>query len=95
MIDNALRWAPETGVAQIPLHIFPFRMTAENLKRHAASEWVGFWYNLKQGYDIFEHTRLVPVTAVENKTYVFEVPEPVISDPLAMATMKLINAMHS
>src|SRR5262249_10622060 len=44
------------GQAAIQVHIFPFRMTEANLKRHSNNRWYGFWLNLKQVYDIFETT---------------------------------------
>ncbi len=57
------------------VHIFPFRMTDENMRRHAASPHIGFWENLKQGYDFFEHALRPPNVLVSNQAYVFE-PEP-------------------
>jgi murein L,D-transpeptidase YafK len=49
------------GQAEIPVHIFPFRMTEANLQRHAASPWLAFWQNLKQVHDAFEATHTVPI----------------------------------
>ena len=43
------------------MHIFPFRMTDDNLQRHSNSSWYTFWSNLKQGYDVFEATRKAPL----------------------------------
>jgi murein L,D-transpeptidase YafK len=54
------------------VHIFPFRMTDENMNMHKKSEWYSFWQNLKQGYDIFEIKRRPPNVVVRNKVYVFE-----------------------
>ena len=54
------------------VHIFPFRMTAENMKRHKSSKWVPFWKNLKQGYDLFEEYNIPPNTTVKRKKYVFD-----------------------
>lgn len=53
------------------VHIFPFKMTETNMKRHRYSKWIGFWTNLKKGYDLFEKHHLVPYITVENKNYVF------------------------
>jgi murein L,D-transpeptidase YafK len=46
------------------VHAFPFRMTKDNMVRHARSEWLPFWRNLKEGYDHFELTRQVPEIAI-------------------------------
>ncbi len=54
------------------VHIFPFRMTKKNMKKHTRSKWYGFWKNLKQGYDIFENEKKPPNVMVQNKKYVFE-----------------------
>ncbi len=54
------------------VHIFPFRMTAENMTHHRHSPWYEFWQNLKQGYDFFENNgHIPPHVAAKNKKYVF------------------------
>ena len=40
------------------------------MKRNTASKWIGFWRDLKAGYDLFEKTREVPVAAVMNGRYI-------------------------
>jgi murein L,D-transpeptidase YafK len=62
--------ALERGQKRIHVHVFPFRMTPENLAAHASSEWQGFWANLKEAYDLFERTRRPPAVSVCNKRYV-------------------------
>ncbi len=57
--------------ASFAVHIFPFRMTKSNMRRHASSKWNGFWSNLKQGYDRFETDRIPPLVSVEDGRYVF------------------------
>jgi hypothetical protein len=59
------------GQASVPVHVFPFRMTDENLARHARSEWAGFWRNLKEGWDFFETTRKPPVAMACGRRYGF------------------------
>jgi murein L,D-transpeptidase YafK len=49
------------GQNEIPVHIFPFRMTEANLQRYPQSPWHAFWTNLKQAHDMFELTRIAPV----------------------------------
>jgi len=58
------------------VHAFPFRMTAENMARHANHEAYPFWRTLKEGYDYFELTRQVPTVAVCNRRYVVNVAWP-------------------
>jgi murein L,D-transpeptidase YafK len=68
LVDAGLRY----GQAGIPLHIFPFRMTNENMRRYHDHLWEWFWKNLKVGYDMFEQDGFRPPQAmVLNKKYVF------------------------
>jgi murein L,D-transpeptidase YafK len=57
------------GQARFHVHIFPFRMTEENLARRASARWVTFWRDLKSGYDAFEATRLPPRITVCDGRY--------------------------
>ncbi|PZU85006.1 MAG: hypothetical protein DI528_12940 [Shinella sp.] len=59
------------GQQTIQLQAFPFRMTAENMARHRASQHFEFWQMLKAGYDNFEVTKRPPEVAVCDKKYVF------------------------
>lgn len=60
------------GQPFVRVHAFPFRMTEENMKRHAASQWSAFWRNLKEGYDFFEKSGRPPNTVVKVGRYAFE-----------------------
>ena len=53
------------------VHIFPFRMSKKNMEKHQDSKWIGFWKNLKQGYDYFQHHKKPPTVEVSNRRYVF------------------------
>ena len=55
------------------VHAFPFRMTPENLARHASHEAYPFWQTLKEGYDFFEYARQVPTVAVCSRRYMVNV----------------------
>lgn len=69
LADTALR----NGQRFFRVHIFPFRMTNENMKKHSKSKWFKFWENLKEGYDFFEENgHNPPNVEVGNKRYVFE-----------------------
>ncbi|MBE9512291.1 MAG: murein L,D-transpeptidase [Bacteroidetes bacterium] len=60
------------GQSFFRVHIFPFKMTDENMEKQINSEWYLFWQNLKQGYDFFEKFRVPPNVEVMNGQYVFE-----------------------
>ncbi len=60
-----------SGQYQVPVHIFPFRMTQANMAAHSSSKWLPFWENLKEGYDYFEGHRSLPLVTVEDKRYQF------------------------
>ena len=56
------------GQARIPVHIFPFRMTDENMENARNHPWHGFWRDLKLGHDHFEAELLPPrVTVCEGR----------------------------
>ena len=59
------------GSESIPVHIFPFRMTDENMRLHGNSKWTPFWKNLKQGYDMFEQSHYPPRVAAQGGEYLF------------------------
>jgi murein L,D-transpeptidase YafK len=65
-----------SGQKEMKVHIFPFRLTNENLARHNKSPWYSFWLNLKEGYDFFERYRLPPLVDVLSKKYVFSTALP-------------------
>ena len=59
------------GYKSIPVHIYPFRMTEENLAFRKNSPWQPFWQNLKQGYDHFEKYREPAHVTARNGRYYF------------------------
>ena len=71
LVEAALR----EGQPFVRVHAFPFRMTARNMARHAASSWIEFWTNLKEGYDSFERTGRPPDVTVRDLRYHFEPTE--------------------
>jgi murein L,D-transpeptidase YafK len=73
IIDEIVRLSRSAlwrGQRKIPVHVFPFRMTAENMAAHAGSEWQEFWADLKEAHDMFERTRRPPWVGVCNRRYV-------------------------
>ena len=75
LADAALRGKRQD---EIPVQCFPFRMTQARLAKAEteANEWMGFWRNLKQGYDLFEQTKVPPLVGQKDGTYVFRKRDP-------------------
>lgn len=67
LVESALK----KGQKSVAVHIFPFRMTAENMAEHSENRWYDFWANLKEGYDYFEAEHIPPQVKVKNKKYIF------------------------
>ena len=59
------------GQEKVQLQAFPFRMTAQNLTRHAGDPNLPFWQMLKTGHDAFVATERPPRVAVCDRRYVF------------------------
>ena len=63
--------ALDAGQPHIPVHVFPFRMTEENLAKYDEPRWQHFWRNLKEGYDLFNRTSRPPRVSVCGTRYGF------------------------
>ncbi|MCX5494301.1 murein L,D-transpeptidase [Kaistia dalseonensis] len=61
------------GQRSFEVHLYPFRMTPENMAKHRNDPNMEFWVMLKEGSDHFEVTRKPPVVGVCNRRYVFDV----------------------
>ena len=83
LVEAALR----AGQKTIQVHVFPFRMTADNLEARANHEWSGFWRELKPGYDAFEDTQVPPRISVCSGRYQVERQ----SDPQSAAGEALLQ----
>jgi murein L,D-transpeptidase YafK len=59
------------GNPSFQLQIFPFRMSAAKLAQQASSPHLGFWKNIKEGYDLFELTKTPPAWDVCERRYIF------------------------
>jgi len=59
------------GNQSFQLQIFPFRMTAAKLAQQASSPHIGFWKDIKEGYDLFELTKTPPAWDVCERQYIF------------------------
>ncbi|BBU61222.1 hypothetical protein MSC49_11570 [Methylosinus sp. C49] len=80
LVEAALRG----GQHEVPVHIFPFRMTDAALAKETQGDWTnlwsappehqqwsGFWRNLKEGYDLFEQTGEPPTAYACGSRYAF------------------------
>ncbi|MBG0810309.1 murein L,D-transpeptidase [Methylosinus sp. H3A] len=80
MVEAALRG----GQHEVPVHIFPFRMTETAFAKETQGDWTnfwsvppehqlwsGFWRNLKEGYDLFEQTGEPPTAYACGSRYAF------------------------
>ncbi len=66
LVDAALR----RGVRSIPVHVFPFRMTDENMHARRDHEAAPFWRQLLPAFEMFERTSRLPRIRVVRGRYV-------------------------
>lgn len=88
MTDNQIeeiyafvREALAAGETSVPIHVFPFSMTAANMKRHADNPARDTWGPLKQAYDDFTRTREPPEIGMCGKRYIVNPLTPVGENP--------------
>jgi murein L,D-transpeptidase YafK len=83
IVEAALR----AGQHEVPVHIFPFRMSDDAIARESSPkafmafiastnpspqrDWSAFWRNLKEGYDMFERSHVPPVAYACGDRYDF------------------------
>jgi murein L,D-transpeptidase YafK len=76
--------AVSNGQLYMPVHVFPFRMTDDNMSRHGKAQWAEFWTDLKRGYQSFERTRRPPRISVCKGQYLVEdAPPKAAEEPVA------------
>lgn len=91
------------GQDNVPVHVFPFRMTEENLAKHAKLNWGEFWRNLKEGYDAFEATHNPPNVRVCQSRYEFDrvapgevgLPGPLVPCGETIAAVQALDEFYS
>ena len=66
LVEKALK----KGQTFVPVHVYPFKMTEDNMAHYSENKWYSFWTNLKEGYDYFEAEKLPPTIKVENSQYI-------------------------
>lgn len=60
------------GQKRFQVQVFPFRMTPEQMAKHASSPAIDFWKSLKTGNDLFEARNVPPKVTVCGRKYQFE-----------------------
>lgn len=78
-----VRDAISAGQPSVPVHIFPFRMTKQNMARHADNTARSTWGPLKEAFDDFGRTREPPKIGMCSKRYVVNPVVPVGLTPEA------------
>ncbi len=56
----------------VPIHIFPFKMTPENMLRFTGTQWETLWAQMKQGYDAFESSKVPPKVFIKGQSYIVQ-----------------------
>jgi murein L,D-transpeptidase YafK len=88
--------ALSNGQKSFDVHIFPFRMSAVNMDKYAKHRWSSFWWNLKEGHDLFERSLLPPIVSNSGRKYVFSpAPEPDISRRVRIVAAASSGRMRS
>lgn len=64
------------GQREVPVHVFPFRMTDAAMTKASSSPHAPFWRMIKEGWDVFETTRQIPQVDVVGRSYVFRGTHP-------------------
>jgi murein L,D-transpeptidase YafK len=85
--------ALDNGQDLVPVHVFPFRMTEENMAAQAKHPWSFFWDNLKEAYDIFEREHRPPQVAVCSARYLVREPDADMGAPIAPRRMVKLARM--
>lgn len=66
--------ARNNGQANIPVNIFPFRMTKANLEKYGKEfqQHLAFWETLQIGFDYFEKNKALPKVSQTNGNYIMK-----------------------
>lgn len=75
--------AHQRGQLAVPVHIFPFHLTQENLQRYANHRWYSFWQMLQPAYEFFEREHIPPQIHVRAGKYE-------MSPPLSLLTGEVL-----
>lgn len=65
LVEQALA----NGAPKVPVHAFPFHLTAENMALYRHHRWYDFWTQLQVGYQLFNDTKRPLMVSVLNGNY--------------------------
>jgi murein L,D-transpeptidase YafK len=85
-IWSLLTSALAAGQKRVQVQVFPFRMSETNMSLHAGNPNIGFWRQLRVGYDAFERDRVPPNVSVCDGRYTIR-PSTGVSDGSAPITV--------
>lgn len=71
-IYTILHKAFENGAKSVKVHIFPFKMTEDNMKKYSSHNSISFWKELVEGYEYFEKNKLPPEIKVIKGMYTIQ-----------------------
>ena len=80
--------ALKNGQQSINIHIFPFKMTAENMKKFQYSANMDFWQQLAPAYQYVEEYKKIPAISVKNGRYL-------VNNREAISTLNLAKSIDS
>ncbi|AVP99612.1 2-dehydro-3-deoxyphosphooctonate aldolase [Ahniella affigens] len=69
-IYTLVKEAQRAGQSAVPVHAFPFRFTATNVRQYQGDPNWAFWSELQPAYDQFEQRRELPVVSVRQGKHV-------------------------
>ncbi|HEK2930029.1 TPA: murein L,D-transpeptidase [Proteus mirabilis] len=80
--------ALKNGQQSINIHIFPFKMTAENMKKFQYSANMDFWQQLAPAYQYVEEYKKIPAISIKNGRYL-------VNNSEAISTLNLAKSIDS
>ncbi|ENL7683896.1 murein L,D-transpeptidase family protein [Proteus mirabilis] len=80
--------ALKNGQQSINIHIFPFKMTDENMKKFQYSANMDFWQQLAPAYQYVEEYKKIPAISVKNGRYL-------VNNREAISTLNLAKSIDS
>ena len=86
--------AIDGGEENVPVHVYPFRLTDENMKANATSPWLNFWQNMKVGYDAFEKSHKAVAVSICEGRYAFEQVDRVHAAGPLKACAPVMSGLH-
>lgn len=78
------------GQDNIPIHIYPFKMTEENLGKYKFSENYAFWKQLAQGYEYFQKHSYPALVDIQGGQYAVS---QMLPKDISLAKSRSVNSL--